>query len=476
MIIRVQSTELSSVQRFVLRLIRDWGPGPERIGGIALLGCPLPRARRRAGTTADLLVWTPHTCTLVVVADFGSVQHGTLHTPAGSRWQVDDRDADLRPGPSAANPLQRARRQRAELAGLLRRHGLSEQIDVLVVLIPKTGSRMSWTPPPRESGEEVILVRIGQSGGLGEYFGRPADAGVRWRAADIAGAFEALGVSRSTPEPDELAAEGFPADPGRAPAPPPETPAGDRPGGGRFEKAGRALRRRATAVPGPVAPAVASGSTRETSEVAEPAVPPAATSVPEAPPSPAAAAAPVEQLADGGRPRAGEVRSGVANGPVPDGPRVRGAESTGGAGPVPAGAPVRGAGSSSGVGRVPDTAAAVRSSTDYPAASGSSGSHPAGTGRRTEPDRAAVGRAGDDEHSRADRPRPAIRGGSVETPARERESVPRPGPPAESTPAARGSSSTMSPKHCWPARWAPWSARTATLLATGSSDAEALTG
>ncbi len=208
-IVRVQSAELSSVQRFVLRLIGDWGAGSERIGGIALLGCPLPRPRRRSTTTADLLIWTPYGCTLVVLADFGSVQHGVLDTPPAGRWQVGERAADLRTGAGAVNPLQRARRQRTELTTIFRRAGVPEQIDVLVVLIPKTGSRITWTRPPQEAGEETIMARIGQSTGFTEYFQRSPDRPVCVRATDIAQAFAALGVALSAPDPEELAAEGF---------------------------------------------------------------------------------------------------------------------------------------------------------------------------------------------------------------------------------------------------------------------------
>ncbi len=208
-IVRVQSAELSSVQRFLLRLIGDWGAGSERIGGIALLGCPLPRPRRRSTTVIDLLVWTPHGCTLVVLADFGSVQHGVLETPPGGRWQVGERAADLRTGSGTANPLVRARRQRTELAAIFRRHGVPEQIDLLVVLIPKTGSRITWARPPQEPGEDTIMVRIGQSADFTEYFERPPGRVVRWRAADLARAFPALGIPLSAPAPEESAAEGF---------------------------------------------------------------------------------------------------------------------------------------------------------------------------------------------------------------------------------------------------------------------------
>ncbi|WP_459545475.1 hypothetical protein [Nocardia sp. X0981] len=214
MIVRVQSTELSSVHRFVRRLVGEWGAGDDRIGGLALLGCALPR--RRSGPVIDLLVWTPYSCTLVLLADFGSVQHGELRTPPAGRWQVGDRPADLRTTKSALNPVLRARKQKAELAALFRRYGLSEQIDILVVLIPKTGSRISWDPPPAEADLETILVRIGQSGGLTEYFERPPVGGVRWRTADLERAFAALELSRHLPDPETLAAEGFAVTPDEA--------------------------------------------------------------------------------------------------------------------------------------------------------------------------------------------------------------------------------------------------------------------
>ncbi|MGW6333777.1 hypothetical protein [Nocardia rhamnosiphila] len=207
---------MSSVQRFIRRLISDWGPGAERMGGVALLGSPPPRSRRRAVPDTDLLVWTPYACTLVVLADFGSVQHGVLTTGPTGRWQLGDGVADLRTGKATPNPILRGRKVRNELAALFRRHGLSEHIDVLVVLIPKTGSRISWTPPPPEDGIETVLVRIGRSAGLAEYFERAAAGPVRWRGEDLARAFEILGASRYLPDPDELDEEGFAFAPGSA--------------------------------------------------------------------------------------------------------------------------------------------------------------------------------------------------------------------------------------------------------------------
>ncbi|WP_327147385.1 hypothetical protein [Nocardia sp. NBC_01329] len=212
----MQSTEMSGVQRFVRRLLTDRGPGTGQVGGVALLGSPPSRPRRRSAPATDLLVWTPHGCTLVVLADFGSVQHGVLTTGPTGRWLVDDSAADLRTGKSTPNPVLRGRKLRNELAAIFRRQGLSEQIQVLVVLIPKTGSRISWTPRPPEDGIETILVRIGASAGLARYFERVAVGEVRWRGEDIARAFEMLGVSRLLPDPDELDNEGFLVAPGRS--------------------------------------------------------------------------------------------------------------------------------------------------------------------------------------------------------------------------------------------------------------------
>lgn len=230
MIVRVQSTELSGVQRFVRRLITDWGAGGGRLGGVALLGAPVERSRRRSAPAPDLLVWTPYGCTLVVLADFGSVQHGVLETAPTGRWRIGESAADLRTGKSTPNPILRGRKQRGELAALFRRHGLSEHIDVLVVLIPKTGSRISWTPHPPEPGTETILVRIGQSASFTEYFERSASSGIRWRADDIARAFEALGAARDLPDSDGLADEGFAAASQRTAAAPPRRPGRPLPG------------------------------------------------------------------------------------------------------------------------------------------------------------------------------------------------------------------------------------------------------
>ncbi|NUS92092.1 MAG: hypothetical protein HOQ36_06705, partial [Nocardia sp.] len=210
----MQSTEMSGIQRFVRRLLTDRGPGAGQLGGVALLGPPPSRSRRRPVPATDLLVWTPHGWTLVVLADFGSVQHGVLSTGPTGRWLVDDDAADLRTGKSTPNPILRGRKLRNELATIFRRGGLSEHIDVLVVLIPKTGSRISWTPRPPADGTETILVRIGDSAELAGYFERAAVGEVRWRGEDIARAFEMLGAAQHLPDSDELQNEGFPSAPG----------------------------------------------------------------------------------------------------------------------------------------------------------------------------------------------------------------------------------------------------------------------
>ncbi|MET8799370.1 hypothetical protein ABZV91_23560 [Nocardia sp. NPDC004568] len=189
------------------------------MGGVALLGSSRPRSRRRPAPDTDLLIWTPYACTLVVLADFGSVQHGVLTTGPTGRWLIDGGVADLRTGKSAPNPMLRGRKVRDELATLFRRHGLSEHIDVLVVLIPKTGSRISWTPPPPEDGIETVLVRIGRSEGLAEYFERSTTGPVRWRGEDMERAFEALGATRYLPDPDALGEEGFAFAPDPGPVP-----------------------------------------------------------------------------------------------------------------------------------------------------------------------------------------------------------------------------------------------------------------
>lgn len=309
-IVRVQSTELSGVQRFVRRLVSDWGPGAGRTGGVALLGSPQQRSRRRSAPDTDLLIWTPYTCTLVVLADFGSVQHGVLTTGPTGRWQLGDGVADLRTGKSTPNPVLRGRKVRSELTALFRRHGLSEHIDVLVVLIPKTGSRITWTPPPPEDGIETVLVRIGRSEGLTEYFERSTTGPMRWRGEDIERAFEILGATRYLPDPDALGQEGFAVAPGST--------AGTRAAsGGSAEPV-------ASTEPGPVAAlSTTSGLPREGHVTEEFVAAPPGASVeqddPSGPPLRYSSAPPAPMAAPDAHPERGEITRGIDTGPADSG-------------------------------------------------------------------------------------------------------------------------------------------------------------
>lgn len=223
MIIRVPDTEtLSGVEKFIHRLVTEWGPGDARVGGVAVFDCPLPRPRRGRSTTsvADLVVWTPHSCTVVAIRGFGSVQHGPLAVRGTGRWLVGDRPADLAVSKSAPNPLSQAYKQAAELRNRFRQHGLADEIEILVVLVPKTGSRITWDGTSPEPGSEIVLVRIGQSTALTEYFRRPRPRPVRWRVEDVIRAFEVLDLDEHLPAPEELVVEGFPTSmPGRDLAP-----------------------------------------------------------------------------------------------------------------------------------------------------------------------------------------------------------------------------------------------------------------
>lgn len=212
MIICVPDMEtLSGVDKFVHRLVTEWGPGDARVGGVAVFDCPIPRPRRGRFATpaADLVVWTPHGCTVVAIRGFGSVQHGPLDIRSTGRWLVGDRPAELAVSKSAPNPLLQAHKQAAELRNCFRQHGLADEIEILVVLVPKTGSRITWNGTSPEPGSDIVLVRIGQSAALTEHFRRPRPGPVRWRIEDVIRAFEALDLDEHLPAPEELAVEGF---------------------------------------------------------------------------------------------------------------------------------------------------------------------------------------------------------------------------------------------------------------------------
>ncbi|OQS12990.1 hypothetical protein B0T36_21970 [Nocardia donostiensis] len=233
MIIDVQDAEaLSGPQRFVRRLFGEWGSGPSRLGGVAIFEVTVPRRKRFGSAIVDLLVLTPHRCTLVHISGFQSVQHGELVTRHNSRWSVGDRPADLLVPKSAPNPLVHARRITQDVRAFFERHDLPSEIETLVVLVPKTSSRITWQPPEREPGSTVLLVPFRKPAILHAHFQRPPAGPPRWNTAEIERALTALDRADHLPSRTELAAEGFaipepaaaPLHPA-APAPPNKAPA-----------------------------------------------------------------------------------------------------------------------------------------------------------------------------------------------------------------------------------------------------------
>lgn len=211
MLVRVQNTEaLSGAERFVVRLLREWGTGTQTLGGVAVFQCHVPRVRRgrAAGSEIDVLVWTPRGCTVVEIKGFGSVQHGVLEVKVNGRWQVGGQPADVH-AKSAPNPLLQARKYMFDVKTLFQQHDLPSWIEMLVVLVPKTGSRITWSGAGMEPGTDLVLVRIGRSRPLLEYFRGSSAGPPRWTIDDVEQAFRVLELGDYLPTRAQLAAEGF---------------------------------------------------------------------------------------------------------------------------------------------------------------------------------------------------------------------------------------------------------------------------
>lgn len=221
MIVEVHDAEaLSGPERFVRRVLREGGVNLPRIGGLALFEVTVPRRRRFRGSEVDLLVWTPHRCIVVQIYGLASVQHGELDIRSNGRWHVGARPADLELPKSAANPLGPARRHTLDVQALFERHGLPQQLQTLVVLVPKTSSRITGHTPDFGNDTGVVLASSRQSEPLNRYFHRRVEGTPSWNVDDIVRACTILGRADDLPERAELTAQGF-ADTDSTPVPVP---------------------------------------------------------------------------------------------------------------------------------------------------------------------------------------------------------------------------------------------------------------
>lgn len=199
MLVKVRNDDpsrLSSTERTVVNWLKSWS-GPHAVPGIAVVQCQ----------DADVVVWTPQTCVVVGVHGFTERVAGTLSCAQDEPWTVDGKPAPI---DGDADPLERVRRQTADLAGQLRSAPGREHVPVsgLVLLVPQLGSRVKLEKGTLPTGIDV-LIGDGPSS-LRAYFTTLAEgAPASWDAGQVGQALGALGFAAAATYSD-LVSEGFP--------------------------------------------------------------------------------------------------------------------------------------------------------------------------------------------------------------------------------------------------------------------------
>lgn len=200
--------EPDGAEAMIRRLLESWQPGSSRIGGVAVLGCNV-----RSGPNVynlDALVWTPHTCTVVEVKGFRSVQSGVLDPRDNGSWHVDGMAADLYSLGSVANPVAQAKRYMYAVKNQFSPKGLPDWVHLLVVLAPLREAHLTITSAQLHPGTFVVAASPDDDRALREYFSAGTGAKPRWSGEDLERAFTALGLDDYVPDRRRLAEEGFP--------------------------------------------------------------------------------------------------------------------------------------------------------------------------------------------------------------------------------------------------------------------------
>ncbi|ATL68480.1 hypothetical protein CRH09_22115 [Nocardia terpenica] len=271
MLVKVRNDDpsrLSSTERTVVNWLKSW-TGAHALPGIAVV----------QAHGADVVVWTPKTCVVMVVKGFAERVNGALTVAADAPWTIDGRIAPLDGVQSGTEPMEQVCARTDEIEQLLRGAPGRERVGVMgiVLVIPQLGTRVQLEKGVLPDGIDVV-VGDGPSS-LRSYITRiTADEPDSWDAAQVGQALGALGFAAAATYSD-LTSEGFPAPRTGSDAPPPPAappprpaPAPAGPTGPRPESpapmavplptgapipppgAGRPV------PPGPVAPAPASGA------------------------------------------------------------------------------------------------------------------------------------------------------------------------------------------------------------------------
>ncbi|WP_280261285.1 hypothetical protein [Nocardia wallacei] len=214
MLVKVRNDDpsrLSSTERTVVNWLKSW-TGAHALSGIAVV----------KAHGADLIVWTPTTCVVVVVKGFTERMNGALHAADTGPWTVDGHIAPLEGVQDGTEPMAEVRARTAEIAQLLRGAPGREHVAVMgiVLVIPQLGTRVSLEKGHLPEGLDVV-VGDGPSS-LRAYFTRIAGGGdetgaatagsgdpATWDAAQVSQALGALGFAAAATYSD-LTAEGFP--------------------------------------------------------------------------------------------------------------------------------------------------------------------------------------------------------------------------------------------------------------------------
>ncbi len=210
MLVKVRGDDpsrLSSTERTVVNWLKSW-TGAHALPGIAVV----------KSDSADVIVWTPKTCVVVVLKGFTERVNGTLACSATEPWTIEGEIAPLEGVQSGTEPMEevnaRTRGLEHEMRSAPGREGVA--VTGIVLVIPQLGTRIAVEKGPLPSGIDVV-VGDGPSS-LRAYFNRiagdesgnnpaPPDS---WDAAQVGQALGTLGFAAAATYSD-LIAEGFPA-------------------------------------------------------------------------------------------------------------------------------------------------------------------------------------------------------------------------------------------------------------------------
>ncbi|WP_280335517.1 hypothetical protein [Nocardia wallacei] len=210
MLVKVRNDDpsrLSSTERTVVNWLKSW-TGSHALSGIAVV----------KAHGADLIVWTPRACVVVVVKGFTERRNGPLTVADTAPWTIDGHIAPLEGVQTGTEPMDEIRTRTAEIERVLRAAPGRQHVAVMgvVLVIPQLGTRVSLEKGALAPGLDVV-VGDGPSS-LRAYFTQltgadQAEGGVArpdaWDAAQVGQALGALGFAAAATYSD-LIAEGFP--------------------------------------------------------------------------------------------------------------------------------------------------------------------------------------------------------------------------------------------------------------------------